>query len=261
MVYGRRWFAWVALASTPFGCSVILGKNDGFSERLEQGCGSFGECEGLRQRAEGRVAHCDSDAVDAVPCAQARADLAVAARYANEREQRELAIGQMQLEEQHRREEDRQQAQEAAHQKQVDAEQQEALKEREARAQSRSAWEQETRARDLEYLRLLGPDKRAKKVRACARQYEAVDCEQLVSDIAEAIHDDKEAAKLAKLNETALRAAEAEESGVATAARQTSSSADAPLQCCDGQPSPTCTCNGPHGGCCSHHHGVCGCAK
>jgi hypothetical protein len=35
---------------------------------------------------------------------------------------------------------------------------------------------------------------------------------------------------------------------------------DRPLLCCDGTLSPSCKCNGPRKGCCSHHHGVCGCA-
>jgi hypothetical protein len=34
-----------------------------------------------------------------------------------------------------------------------------------------------------------------------------------------------------------------------------------PLLCCDGTNSPTCLCHGNHGGCCSHHHGVCGCGS
>jgi hypothetical protein len=37
--------------------------------------------------------------------------------------------------------------------------------------------------------------------------------------------------------------------------------ASAPLLCCDGTTSPSCTCGGSHRGCCSHHHGVCGCAE
>jgi hypothetical protein len=36
---------------------------------------------------------------------------------------------------------------------------------------------------------------------------------------------------------------------------------DGSLRCCDGMLSPTCTCSGSHQGCCSHHGGVCGCAK
>lgn len=36
---------------------------------------------------------------------------------------------------------------------------------------------------------------------------------------------------------------------------------DAPLRCCDGEESSGCTCGGPRRGCCSHHGGVCGCAR
>lgn len=36
--------------------------------------------------------------------------------------------------------------------------------------------------------------------------------------------------------------------------------AQSPLFCCDGEFSPSCTCGAPHGGCCSHHGGVCGCS-
>ena len=40
-----------------------------------------------------------------------------------------------------------------------------------------------------------------------------------------------------------------------------SSSGGGSLRCCDGTLSPSCECSGSHRGCCSHHHGVCGCAN
>ena len=40
-----------------------------------------------------------------------------------------------------------------------------------------------------------------------------------------------------------------------------SGSRDGSLRCCDETLSPSCGCSGSHRGCCSHHHGVCGCAN
>ncbi|HEX4334662.1 MAG TPA: hypothetical protein VH062_02045 [Polyangiaceae bacterium] len=76
--------------------------------------------------------------------------------------------------------------------------------------------------------------------------------------MSEAIGDEKESEKLAKIAETPPPPPPARARATAVS---DDDDGDGSLRCCDGMLSPTCTCSGSHQGCCSHHGGVCGCAK
>jgi hypothetical protein len=68
---------------------------------------------------------------------------------------------------------------------------------------------------------------------------------------------DAQAAKAAERDRAeAARASAAERKAAAGGSNQ-----EQALRCCDGTLSPSCVCGGSHRGCCSHHHGICGCAR
>ncbi|HEX4341316.1 MAG TPA: hypothetical protein VH062_35655 [Polyangiaceae bacterium] len=257
--------ACIVVCISLLGCASVFLQTDDFPDKLKQGCDSLDSCEHLETEAKARVERCQENTIGYIRCSDANADLTVASSYAEkwrekvQRDQQELAERErkkeqaLQVAEQQRREHLRESAELAA--------QEQRENERRSREAQVTAAKQAERDKAAEYIRLLGPSGREQRIRTCVKDYGPGNCAEMVMQISDAIGDEKESGKLAKL-------AEAPPPPPASRARASASSDDAEddngdgsLRCCDGMLSPTCTCSGSHQGCCSHHGGVCGCAK
>jgi len=130
---------------------------------------------------------------------------------------------------------------------------------------AQEVWKKSEHQKLVEYFHLLGPTGRAAKLKDCyAGLGVQNDCTGMIQLELEAADSEEEKIKLVALNESLLhQAGQSSRSTGRTSGDSSSISGggDSALLCCDGTESPSCTCNGPHRGCCSHHHGICGCEK
>lgn len=233
-------------------------QTDDFPDKLKKGCNSLDSCERLETEAKARVERCQENTIGYIRCSDARADLTVASGYATSwRETRELDE-QARREREQKKEQDRLRADQEKREEAQQAGLFEAKRIQEENRLKRERIEaaevKDAHERDLQYLKLLGPAGREQRVRTCVRDNGPGNCADLVMLIGEAIGDEKETAKLARISETPQQT----RTSAHSSGDSEESSGGSMARCCDGTQSPSCACPG-HQGCCSHHGGVCGC--
>jgi hypothetical protein len=253
------------------GCAAVFLQTDGFPDKIKKGCGSVEDCEQLMAEAIDRQGRCKDNTMGYIRCEDAHADQRLVQRLLDKQlalrhaaEQKERQLRQDEKDEEERVAQARADAEREAQQKEERAAQEKRLADeaqaRQEREQAKAAEDAAEREKRLKYLRMVGPDGRTKIVRACAEERGSEACIDLLAEIGEATGDERETARLAKLNAaTRLKDEEATTSSSGSGSSSRSSSGGgSTLQCCDGSISPSCACPG-HRGCCSHHGGVCGC--
>jgi hypothetical protein len=271
-------------------CSpAIYGQTDDFPEKLKAGCPTKQRCQDLVVEAQARTVRCEPNTIGRIRCDDAQADLLSAKQLLDrwddwERKRAEEKAQKSATEEQFVLEREI-----AAQRRKHEEERTRALLEAKVAEQERQ---------EAEYIRLSSPDRRMARLIKCYWSNEN-NCPSTLDRLLEATSDIDEKRRLVEFREAFLakepeaqppegwnesevvvpkefaapmpkefktplaiqthRVAKPRQEPAASPKVEQPTTLPQRVQCCDGTLSPSCMCGRSLRGCCSHHHGVCGC--